>query len=551
LCHTTNKKYMATGFFNIPAIENETVLQFAPGSVERTLLQAKIAEMRAIETDIPMVINGQEVRTGRLKSIHPPHNHLHQLGHWHEGTDSHVHSAINGCLQASKAWASLDWEQRSAIFLKAADLSAKKYRWELLAATMLCQSKNAYQAEIDAACEWIDFLRYNCLFASQIYAQQPISADGVWNRSEYRPLEGFVFAVTPFNFTAIAGNLPVAAAIMGNVVLWKPAPSQVYSAHVIMKILMEAGLPAGVINMVFTDGPTTGDIVFTHPQFAGVHFTGSTGVFKQMWKKIGENINIYNSYPRIVGETGGKDFVWAHPSAHVKALTVGLLRGAFEYQGQKCSAASRAYIPANIWPDVQKELIKELKTMKMGGTEDFSNFINAVIDERSFDKIKGYLDRAQNDPDIRIIAGGNADKSKGYFIEPTVLLTTNPSYATMCEELFGPVLTIYVYETDQWQESLNLVDGTSPYALTGAVFAQDRYAIDYASKVLVNAAGNFYINDKPTGAIVGQQPFGGARASGTNDKAGSMLNLLRWTSPRTIKESLLPPIDYRYPFLGQ
>ncbi len=541
---------MATGFFKIPPIKNEPILNYASGSTERELLQDKIKQMRAEVLDIPMIINGKEVRTGNKFPINPPHNHQHVLANYHEGDASHVQQSIETALAAREKWANMPWEHRLSIFLKAAELSAKKYRWELNAATMLGQSKNAYQAEIDAACEWIDFLRFNVLFASQIYAGQPESSEGLWNRTEWRPLEGFVFAITPFNFTAIAGNLPASAAMMGNVVVWKPSPTQIYSAHVIMKILLEAGLPDGVINLVFADGPMAGDIVFKHPDFAGVHFTGSTKTFQTIWKHIGENIQNYKTYPRIVGETGGKDFVMAHYSADPVAVAVGLMRGAFEYQGQKCSAASRAYIPDSIWPAVEKTLLVELKTMKMGGTEDFSNFINAVIDERSFDKIVAFIESAKTAENAKIIAGGNYDKSKGYFVEPTVILTTDPKYTTMCEEIFGPVLTIFVYEKEKYEETLKLVDGTSAYALTGAIFAQDRYAIDLANKLLVNAAGNFYINDKPTGAVVGQQPFGGARASGTNDKAGSMYNLLRWVSARTIKETLISPTDYRYPFLG-
>jgi 1-pyrroline-5-carboxylate dehydrogenase len=541
---------MSTGFFKIPPIKNETILNYSVGSPERAALQNKIAAMRAEVLDIPMIINGIEVRTGNKLPINPPHDHKHVLAYFHEGDTSHVWQSIETALAAREAWASMTWEHRVSIFLKAAELSAKKYRWELNAATMLGQSKNAYQAEIDSACEWIDFLRFNALFASQIYQNQPESSEGLWNRSEWRALEGFVFAITPFNFTAIAGNLPVSAALMGNVVVWKPSPTQIYSAHVIMKILIEAGLPAGVINLVFADGPMAGDIVFKHPDFAGVHFTGSTKTFQTIWKKIGENIQNYKTYPRIVGETGGKDFVIAHHSAEPQAVAVGLLRGAFEYQGQKCSAASRAYIPNNIWPAVKNSLLSDLKTAKIGGTEDFSNFINAVIDERSFDKIVGFIEAAKQSDKVEIIAGGNYNKSIGYFIEPTVLLTSDPQYITMYEEIFGPVLTIFVYEKDKYEETLKLVDGTSAYALTGAVFAKDRYAIDLASKLLVNAAGNFYINDKPTGAVVGQQPFGGARASGTNDKAGSMINLLRWVSARTIKETLVSPVDYRYPFLG-
>jgi 1-pyrroline-5-carboxylate dehydrogenase len=541
---------MSTGFFKVPPIKNEPILNYAPGSAERQLLQDKIKAMRSEVLDIPMIINGKEVLTGHKFPLNPPHDHQHVLGYFHEGDASHVKASIDTALAARENWANMPWEHRLTIFLKAAELSAKKYRWELNAATMLGQSKNAYQAEIDAACEWIDFLRYNVLFATKIYQGQPESSDGLWNRTEWRALEGFVFAITPFNFTAIAGNLPASAAMMGNVVVWKPSPTQIYSAHVIMKILLEAGLPDGVINLVFADGPMAGDLVFKHPDFAGVHFTGSTKTFQTIWKSIGENIQNYKTYPRIVGETGGKDFVIAHHSADPEAVTVGLLRGAFEYQGQKCSAASRAYIPDNIWPAVEAKLVAELKTVKMGGTEDFGNFFNAVIDERSFDKIAGFIDAAKKSDKVKVISGGNYDKSKGYFVEPTVLLTTDPKYTTMCDEIFGPVLTIYVYEKDKYEETLKLVDSTSSYALTGAIFAQDRYAIDLASKLLVNSAGNFYINDKPTGAVVGQQPFGGARASGTNDKAGSMYNLLRWVSARTIKETLISPTDYRYPFLG-
>ena len=542
---------MSTGFFKVPPIKNEPILNYAPGSTERQLLQDKIKAMRSEALDIPMIINGKEVRTGNKFPLNPPHDHQHILGYFHEGDASHVQASIDTALAAREKWANMPWEHRLSIFLKAAELSAKKYRWELNAATMLGQSKNAYQAEIDAACEWIDFLRFNVLFATKIYQGQPESSDGLWNRTEWRALEGFVFAITPFNFTAIAGNLPASAAMMGNVVVWKPSPTQIYSAHVIMKILLEAGLPDGVINLVFADGPMAGDLVFKHPDFAGVHFTGSTKTFQTIWKSIGENIQNYKTYPRIVGETGGKDFVIAHHSADVEAVAVGLMRGAFEYQGQKCSAASRAYIPENIWPEVKAILEKELNSMKMGGTEDFGNFINAVIDERSFDKITSFIDAAKKSENVTVISGGNYDKSKGYFIEPTVLLTTDPKYTTMCEEIFGPVLTIYIYESDKYEETLKLVDGTSSYALTGAIFAQDRYAIDLASKILVNSAGNFYINDKPTGAVVGQQPFGGARASGTNDKAGSMYNLLRWVSARTIKETLISPTDYRYPFLQE
>jgi 1-pyrroline-5-carboxylate dehydrogenase len=471
------------------------------------------------------------------------------LGHYYEGGKAEVAQAIDAALEARSAWASMPWEDRAAIFLKAADLSATKYRMQLNARTMLGQSKNAYQAEIDAACEWIDFLRFNVHYAQQIYSEQPISSPGVWNRLEYRPLEGFVYALTPFNFTAIAGNLPAAPALMGNTVVWKPSPTQVYSAGLLMEILEEAGLPAGVINLVLADGPEAGEVVFAHRDFAGIHFTGSTGVFQTIWKNIGQNIANYKSYPRIVGETGGKDFVVAHSSADLKALVTGLVRGAFEYQGQKCSAASRAYIPASLWPAVEAQLKADLAAIKMGGTEDFENFVNAVIDAKAFAKITSYISEAKKSPEVSVISGGNFDDSKGYFVEPTVLLTTNPSYRTMVEEIFGPVLTIYVYNDADWKETLALVDSTSAYALTGAIFAQDKYAMLEAMKVLENAAGNLYLNDKCTGAVVGQQPFGGARASGTNDKAGSYLNLLRWVSPRTVKEVFVSPTDFRYPFL--
>ena len=543
---------MLKGFFNVPKPVNEPVKSYAPGSPERIELQQTLKEFRSHLVDVPMYIGSEEVRTGNKKSMSPPHDHKHLLGFFHEGDASHVEQAINAAIGAKEAWESMEWEQRAAIFLKAADLLAGPYRAKINAATMLGQSKNAYQAEIDAACEFIDFLRFNVQYMSEIYAQQPpVSGAGVWNRLEQRPLEGFVFALTPFNFTAIAGNLPTAPAMMGNTVVWKPAYAQIYSANVLMQVFKEAGVPDGVINLVYVDGPTAGSIIFHHPDFAGIHFTGSTGVFQHIWKTIGENIFKYKSYPRIVGETGGKDFVLAHKSAHAKAVAVGLSRGAFEYQGQKCSAASRAYIPANIWPDVKKYLLEDLASMKMGPSEDFTNFINAVIDEKSFDKISKYIDNAKNAEGVEIIAGGHHDKSKGYFIQPTVIVTKDPMYTTMCEEIFGPVLTIYVYHEEHFEEALELVDQTSPYALTGAIFSQDRYAIELATKKLRNAAGNFYINDKPTGAVVGQQPFGGARASGTNDKAGSMINLLRWVSPRTIKETFVSPVDYRYPFLGK
>lgn len=541
---------MSTGFFSVPTPKNEPINSYAPNTKEREALIAKLTEMRSIVADVPMYIGSEEVRTGNKQALTSPHDHQHILGYYHEGDATHVNQAIDTALAAREAWANLPWENRMAIFLKAADLSATKYRNELNASTMLGQSKNAYQAEIDSACEWIDFLRFNVHFATQIYEEQPISSDYVWNRLEYRPLEGFVFAVTPFNFTAIAGNLPASASLMGNVVVWKPSPQQIYSANVLMKVLKEAGLPDGVINLIYTDGPLTGDIVFKHPQFAGVHFTGSTKVFQHIWKTIGENIHKYKSYPRIVGETGGKDFVVAHKSADAKALAVGLVRGAFEYQGQKCSAASRAYIPNTLWEKTWEYIQTDLSEIKVGPVEDFSNFVNAVIDEKAFDKITTYIDNAKASDKAKVIAGGNYDKSKGYFIEPTIILTEDPHYTTMCEEIFGPVLTIYVYDADKYEETLDIVNTTSDYALTGAIFAQDRYALEIANKKLVNAAGNFYINDKPTGAVVGQQPFGGARASGTNDKAGSKLNLLRWVSPRTIKETFVSPTEYKYPFLG-
>ncbi len=541
---------MSYGTFQVPRAKNEVVKSYAPGSAERKELQAALREARAEERDVPMYIGGQEVRTGNKVRMSPPHDHGHTLGHFHQGDASHVKAAIEAALKARANWAAMAWEQRAAIFLKAADLIAGPYRARLNAATMLGQSKNAYQAEIDSACEFIDFLRFNVQFMTEIYAHQPESSDGIWNRMEHRPLEGFVFALTPFNFTAIAGNLPTSAAMMGNVTVWKPANTQVYSANVLMEVFREAGVPDGVINLVFVDGPTAGDVIFNHPDFAGIHFTGSTGVFQNIWKTIGNNIHKYKTYPRIVGETGGKDFVMAHPSADVKALSTALARGAFEFQGQKCSAASRAYVPASIWPQVKEYLTADIASMKMGPTEDFTNFINAVIDEKAFDKITSYITQAKQDG-VEIIAGGNFDKSKGYFIEPTVILSPRPDYITMCEEIFGPVLTIYVYEDARFEETLDLVDSTSVYALTGSIFSQDRYAIELATRRLENAAGNFYINDKPTGAVVGQQPFGGARASGTNDKAGSMQNLLRWVSARTIKETYVPAKDYRYPFLGE
>jgi 1-pyrroline-5-carboxylate dehydrogenase len=542
---------MNNAFFKVPMPINEPVLNYAPGSAEKIALKKAIAEARSKVIDVPMYIGSELVHTDNKIKLSPPHDHQHILGYASEGDASHVTQAIDAALAARENWANLSWEQRASIFLKAADLLAGPYRAKINAATMLGQSKNAYQAEIDASCEFIDFLRFNVAFMQQIYTNQPESVRGLWNRVEYRPLEGFVFALTPFNFTAIAGNLPACVAMMGNVTVWKPAYPQIYSANVIMEVLREAGLPDGVINLVYVDGPVAGDIIFKHPDFAGIHFTGSTKVFQTIWQTIGQNISKYKTYPRIVGETGGKDFVIAHESADVKALATGLVRGAFEYQGQKCSAASRAYVPSNLWEGVKAQMIADLKEMTMGGTEDFSNFVNAVIDEKSFDKIAGYIDNAKKSDKITVISGGNYDKSKGYFIEPTVLQTSDPNYTTMCEEIFGPVLTIYVYEPKDFEKTLELVDATSPYALTGAIFSQDRYAIDFAMKKLINAAGNFYINDKPTGAVVGQQPFGGARASGTNDKAGSILNLFRWVQPRTIKETFVSPTDYKYSFLGE
>lgn len=542
---------MPKGVYQIPVPSNEEVLSYAPGSSEKEAVKKALQEARSQECDIPMYIGSEEVRTGNKIALNPPHDHQHVLGYFHEGDSTHVEQAINAALGAKEAWNNLSWEHRASIFLKAADLIAGPYRAKLNAATMLGQSKNVFQAEIDAACEFIDFLRFNAYFMMEIYEDQPESAPGFWNRLEYRPLEGFVFAITPFNFTAIAGNLPASAAMMGNTVIWKPAYTQIYSANVIMEVLKEAGLPDGVINLVFVDGPVAGDVVFNHPDFAGLHFTGSTGVFKHLWKTIGANIDKYKTYPRIVGETGGKDFIVAHKSANAKEVATAISRGAFEYQGQKCSAASRVYVPANIWSDVEKHLIEDLKSFKMGVTEEFDNFVNAVIDEKSFDKIANYIEGAKNNEMTEIIAGGNYDKSKGYFVEPTVILTKDPLSTTMCEEIFGPVVTIYVYQPERFEETLELVDKSSPYALTGSILSKDRYAIELAMKKLEGSAGNFYINDKPTGAVVGQQPFGGARGSGTNDKAGSKLNLLRWVSPRTIKETFVPPTNYRYPFLQE
>ncbi len=541
---------MSKGRYIIPEPGNEPIISYAPGTNERELLKKALDDARKEEMDIPMYIGGEKVTTGERVKVTPPHDHQHALGYFHEGDQTHVKAAIKAAMDAKPTWADMSWEHRASIFLKAADLIAGPYRYKMNAATMLAQSKSPHQSEIDAVCEFIDFLRYNAKFMEQLYEDQPASAPGIWNRTEYRPLEGFVFAITPFNFTSIAGNLPATPAMMGNTVIWKPSYTQIYSAALIMEIFHEAGLPEGVINLIYVDGPVAGNIIFKHPDFAGLHFTGSTGVFRQLWKTIGENIASYKTYPRIVGETGGKDFVIAHHSAYPQQVATALVRGAFEFQGQKCSAASRAYIPESMWGEVKEHLLKDLKDMKMGPPEDFSNFFNAVIDKTAFDKIKGYIDRAAKDANAEIIAGGKYDDSKGYFIEPTIIVASDPKYATMEEEIFGPVLTVYIYADKEFEETLALVDQTSPYALTGAIFSRDRYAIELASKKLVHAAGNFYINDKPTGAVVGQQPFGGARASGTNDKAGSMMNLMRWTSARTIKETFSPPVDYRYPFMG-
>ena len=542
---------MLKGFFNIPKAVNEPVKSYAPNSPEKASVLAAYKKMWNETIDVPLYIGSEEIRTGNTCNMTAPHDHQHVVGTYHLCEKAHVEKAIANCLESRTKWASMAWEQRAAIFLKAAELIAGPYRARINAATMIAQSKTIFQAEIDASCELIDFLRYNVEFMTQIYNDQPASISDVWNRVEYRPLEGFVYAVTPFNFTAIAANLPASAALMGNVVLWKPSDHQVFSAKIIMDVFKEAGVPDGVINVVFGDAAMISDVVFASPDFAGIHYTGSTFIFKEIWKKIGNNIHTYKTYPRIVGETGGKDFIIAHPSAIVKQVVTGIARGAFEFQGQKCSAASRAYIPKSLWADVKTELIKDVKSFKMGSPEDFGNFITAVIHEASFDKLAKYIDQAKKDSDAEIIVGGNYDKSKGYFIEPTVIVTTNPKYATMETELFGPVMTIYVYEDNNWAETLKLVDQTSEYALTGAVFSQDRYAIEEATIALQNCAGNFYINDKPTGAVVGMQPFGGARASGTNDKAGSMQNLLRWCSPRTIKETFVTPENYRYPFLGE
>ena len=542
---------MANAFFNVPVAKNEPVRTYAPGTSEHTNLINKYKEMyNQAPIDVPMYINGEQVRTTDKKPMTPPHDHQKILGHFNYGTASHVEDAINAALAAREDWANLPWNERAAIFLRAADLLAGPFRDKMNAATMLAQSKNVFQAEIDAACELIDFFKFNVQYMTEVYKNQPESLPGIWNRMEYRPLEGFVFAITPFNFTSICANLCAAPAMMGNVVVWKPAESQMYSAQVIMELFEAAGVPKGVINMISVDGPIAGDIVFKHKDFSGLHFTGSTSVFRHLWKEIGANIENYRSYPRIVGETGGKDFIMVHASSDASQVATAMTRGAFEFQGQKCSAASRAYIPSNLWSDVKKILIEQVSSLKMGSPEDTSNFINAVIDERAFDKIAGYIDYIKEQNDAEIIVGGNYDKSKGYFIEPTVVATSNPKFRTMCEEIFGPVLTVHVYDENKFEETLDLVDQTSDYALTGSIFSNDRYATNLAVKKLENAAGNFYINDKPTGAVVGQQPFGGARGSGTNDKAGASMNLLRWVSARTIKETFVSSSDYKYPFLG-
>lgn len=542
---------MSNGFYKVPEPWNETVKTYAPGTPERAEIKKMLQEMRSSQIEVPMIINGEKVFTNDRVRMCPPHDTKHTLGYFCQGGAVHVSMAIEAALNAKEKWQSMPWQDRAAIFLKAADLISGPYRSKINAATMLGQSKTVHQAEIDSACELADFLRFNVYFMTQIYAQQPISDRGIWNRTEYRPLEGFIYALTPFNFTAIAGNLPSSPAMMGNVVVWKASNTQIYAARVIMEIFMEAGLPAGVINLMFVPGPVAGKIITQHPQFAGIHYTGSTAVFTKVWQSISDNIANYKNFPKIVGETGGKDFVMVHKSADAKAVATALVRGAFEYQGQKCSAASRAYIPDNLWEEVKTFMLADLKIIKMGPVEDFSNFMGAVIDEASFDKLATYIDNAKKDKGVELVFGGGYDKTDGWFIQPTVFKVDDPKYVTMCEELFGPVLTVYVYPADAYSATLALLDSTSPYALTGAIFAQDRYAINEANEALTHAAGNYYINDKPTGAVVGQQPFGGGRASGTNDKSGSYLNLLRWVSARTIKENFNPPTDYRYPFMNE
>ena len=542
---------MSQEIFQVPVAVNEPVKSYAPGSPEKAELKKALDELMSKEVELPMIIDGKEVKSGKKVAINPPHDLKHTLGYYYQGDESHVKMAIEAALKAKKEWVKMDWKHRASIFLRIANLLAGPYRAKINAATMLAQSKTAFQAEIDAACELIDFFRYNVQYMAEIYGQQPKSTSEMWNRLEQRPLEGFIFALTPFNFTSIAGNLPTAPAIMGNTVVWKASKTQVYSAAVLMEIFMKAGLPDGVINLMFVSGPAAGKEIFPHPDFAGFHFTGSTGVFNDIWKQVGNNIATYKTYPRIVGETGGKDFVMVHESADIKETATGIVRGSFEYQGQKCSAVSRTYIPSSIWPELKKEIEDQVNSIKMGTPLDFTNFMNAVIDEASYDNIMEYINHAQNSVDAEVILGGKGDKSEGYFIEPTVILAKNPKYLTMREEIFGPVLTIYVYDTDKLEETLDLLDETSEYALTGGIFAKDRAVIEAITKRLANSAGNFYINDKPTGAVVGMQPFGGARKSGTNDKAGSMINLLRWISPRTIKENFQPAVDYRYPFMEE
>tara|TARA_B100000902_G_scaffold149672_1_gene146245 strand:- start:11005 stop:12633 length:1629 start_codon:yes stop_codon:yes gene_type:complete len=540
---------MDKGFFNVPVPKCETIKGYTPNSKEKIEVINEYEKMYNSQIDIPMYIGDQEVYTNNKINITPPHDHKHIIGTFNYGNKNDVKNAINQALKARKKWSQMSWEHRASIFLKAADLLAGPFRSKMNASTMLAQSKNVFQAEIDAACELIDFLKFNVKYMTDLYKEQPESSQGIWNRMEHRPLEGFIFAITPFNFTSICANLCAAPAMLGNVIVWKPADTQVYSAKIIMDLFKAAGLPDGVINMITLDGPTAGDVIFKHPDFSGLHFTGSTKVFRKLWKEIGNNIDKYKTYPRIVGETGGKDFIIAHKSSNYLEVATAISRGAFEYQGQKCSAASRAYIPSNIWGEVKEKIIEDVKSFKIGPPNDTSNFINAVISEQAFDNIKSYIDYAKKSNESEIIAGGNYDKKSGYFIEPTIIVTTNPKFKTMCEEIFGPVITIYVYEEDKWEETLEIVNNTSEYALTGAVFSIDRYAALTACKILENSAGNFYINDKPTGAVVSQQPFGGARSSGTNDKAGSILNLYRWISPRTIKENFVPPRDYQYPFL--
>jgi 1-pyrroline-5-carboxylate dehydrogenase len=542
---------MYDAFLKAPKAANEPVLDYAPGSPEKLALKEAIKELKNRQVEGAMVINGKRITTNERISMHPPHEKNHLLGYYYKGGAKEVNAAITACLEAKSSWESMHWSERAAIFLKAADLISGPYRSKIAAATMLCQSKNAYQAEIDAVAELCDFFRFNVEFMTQLYSDQPSSSKNIWNQMEYRPLEGFIFALTPFNFTAISGNLPAAPAMMGNTVIWKPAESQVYSALVVMEILEEAGIPPGVINLIFVDGPEAGKIIFEHQDFAGLHFTGSTGVFQHLWKTIGENISKYKSYPRIVGETGGKDFVMVHHSANSQEVATGLIRGAYEYQGQKCSAASRAYVPVSLWPEIEQSMKKMLSEIQMGSTEDFTNFINAVIDQKAFDKITAYIKAIENDPELTLISGGKFDDQIGYFIEPTLIQTSNPNHKLMNEEIFGPVLTVYVYPDQDFESTMDILDKTSPYALTGAIFAKDRNAIVQAKEKLRHAAGNFYINDKPTGAVVGQQPFGGARGSGTNDKAGSIWNLLRWTSPRAMKENFVSPVDYKYPFMEE